>query len=64
VKVPDPVVPSRLITANEVATLEFMPTELGMPVPRALAWSAKSDNPVGCEYIIMDEAPGKPLNLV
>jgi hypothetical protein len=35
-----------------------------MPVPRVLAWSSTNDNPVGCEYIVMDEVPGDPLDLV
>lgn len=63
VKIPDPVVPPRLVTASEVATLDFLRSELDLPVPRVFAWSDSSDNPVGCEYIIMDEAHGQPLNV-
>ena len=29
-----------------------------IPVPDVLAWSSQSDNPVGAEYIIMNEVPG------
>lgn len=64
VKFPDHVVPSRLVTASEVATLDYLRTELDMHVPRVLVWSSNNDNPVGCEYIIMDEVPGEPLDMV
>ena len=61
VKVPDPLVPRRLITASEVATLEFLRAELDLPVPKVLAWSDSDDNTVGCEYIILEEAAGRDL---
>lgn len=32
-----------------------------IPVPKVLAWSADSANPVGAEYIIMEKAPGIQL---
>lgn len=64
VKIPDPVVPARFVTASEVATLEYLWTELAIPVPKVFAWSTTSDNPVGCEYIIMEEASGDALNVV
>ena len=64
VKIPDPIVPPRLVTASEVATLEFLRAEVELPVPQVFAWSDNSDNPVGCEYIVMEEASGKPLNCV
>ena len=32
-----------------------------IPVPQIYAWSARVDNPVGAEYIIMEEAPGTKL---
>lgn len=34
---------------------------LKIPVPRVHAWCADSNNPVGCEYIIMEEAQGTKL---
>ncbi len=52
-KVPDPLVPRRLVTASEVATLEFLRVELELPVPKVLAWSDSNGNTVGCEYIVM-----------
>ena len=64
VKIPDPVVAPRLVTASEVATLDFLRSELELPVPRVFSWSDSSDNPVGCEYIIMQEAQGRALNTV
>ncbi|EER39391.1 phosphotransferase enzyme family protein [Histoplasma capsulatum H143] len=51
--------PSRYTSASEVATMELV--FLQIPVPKVLAWSASSDNPVGSEYIIMEEAKGKQL---
>ncbi|PKX96841.1 uncharacterized protein P174DRAFT_428356 [Aspergillus novofumigatus IBT 16806] len=48
-------------TASEVATMEFARTVLGIPVPKVLAWSGKADNPVGSEYILMEEATGRQL---
>ena len=53
-------VPERLATASEVATMDFLRSN-GLPVPQVHAWSADSRNPVGVEYIIMQKAPGKPL---
>ena len=53
-------VPERLATASEVATMDFLRSK-GLPVPQVHAWSADSKNPVGVEYIIMQKAPGKPL---
>ena len=29
-----------------------------IPVPKVLAWSANSTNPVGAEYIVMERVPG------
>ena len=34
---------------------------LKVPTPRILTWSAKSDNPVGAEYILEERAPGERL---
>lgn len=50
-----------LTTESEVATLEFLRSK-GIPVPRIYGWSSKRHgNPVGAECIIMEKAPGKPL---
>lgn len=35
---------------------------LKIPVPKVLAWSSSSDNSVGAEYIIMEEAKGTQLS--
>ncbi|KAJ5226519.1 hypothetical protein N7468_007744 [Penicillium chermesinum] len=47
--------PAFYATASEVATMEFI------PVPRIIGWSATSNNPVGSEYIFMEEATGIQL---
>ncbi|KFY97854.1 hypothetical protein V500_01898 [Pseudogymnoascus sp. VKM F-4518 (FW-2643)] len=53
-------VPKQFTTESEVATLDFLQLK-GIPVPRVYAWSSESDNAVGTEYIIMEKAPGQPL---
>lgn len=60
-RIPNPYLPPRVSTASEVATLDFLRTELDIPVPRVLAWSSKKDQSVGAEYIIMEMAPGEEL---
>lgn len=65
VKIPNPNAgPTRHTTASEVATMEFGRTILNLPVPKVLAWSATSQNPVESEYIIMEEARGFQLHTV
>ncbi|KAK2763871.1 Phosphotransferase enzyme [Arachnomyces sp. PD_36] len=51
-------------TASEVATMEFARTVLRIPVPRVHQWNANANNPVGSEYIIMEEATGTQLESV
>ncbi|OBT77466.1 hypothetical protein VF21_05233 [Pseudogymnoascus sp. 05NY08] len=53
-------VPKHFTTESEVATLDFLQSK-GIPVPRVYTWSSKSGNAVGAEYIIMEKAPGQPL---
>ncbi|KAF7767888.1 hypothetical protein Agabi119p4_7131 [Agaricus bisporus var. burnettii] len=57
--------PLHLVTASEVATMDFLRNRLGLTqVPRVIAWSSRSDTPVGAEYIIMDVADGVELHAV
>jgi hypothetical protein len=64
-KIPHPNAGRReLTTASEVATMEFVRTVLGIPVPKVLAWSASDSNPVEAEYIIMEEASDSQLHEV
>ncbi|OJJ51154.1 hypothetical protein ASPZODRAFT_327067 [Penicilliopsis zonata CBS 506.65] len=51
-------------TASEVATMEFARDFLQIPIPKVIGWSATSSNPVGSEYIIMEEAAGTQLALL
>ncbi|KAJ6097376.1 hypothetical protein N7499_001750 [Penicillium canescens] len=53
--------PAFYTTASEVATMEFARDALQIPVPRIVGWSATSHNPVGSEYIFMEEATGSQL---
>ena len=57
--------PAHLVTASEVATMEFARKRLGFPVPRVLSWSsAQTSNLVGAEFIIMEKAPGIEVSKV
>lgn len=56
--------PSHLVTASEVATLEFAREVLKLPVPQVLTWSGANrdrTNGVGADFIIMEEVRGVPL---
>ncbi|TFK25896.1 hypothetical protein FA15DRAFT_668052 [Coprinopsis marcescibilis] len=63
-KIPYPTAgPKHLATASEVATMDFVRTELGLPVPIVRAWSSIPEStPVGAEYIMWDKIPGAPLS--
>jgi hypothetical protein len=57
--------PAHLVTASEVATMEFARMRLGLPVPRVLSWSsAKTSTAVGAEFIIMEKAPSIEVSKV
>ncbi|KAG9002364.1 Phosphotransferase enzyme [Tulasnella sp. JGI-2019a] len=54
--------PAKILTASEVATLEFCRDVLQLPVPKVLGWSANAEeNAVGAEYILMERAEGVPI---
>ncbi|KNG49901.1 duf833 domain-containing protein [Stemphylium lycopersici] len=53
--------PTGLIMASEVASMDFARTVLEIPVPKVLAWSGVVENPVGSEYMLMEEARGVRL---
>ncbi|KAI4209264.1 MAG: hypothetical protein LQ351_007804 [Letrouitia transgressa] len=48
-------------TECEVATMEFIRYSSDVPVPIAYAYDSSSDNTLGFEWILMEEARGKPL---
>jgi hypothetical protein len=52
--------PKYFATASEVATMDFLRIH-GIPVPKVYAYSAESDNEVGSEYIIMENASGRSI---
>ncbi|KAI9058591.1 hypothetical protein FKP32DRAFT_1596885 [Trametes sanguinea] len=62
-KLPFPVAgPKHLCTASEVATLDYLRTEVGIPVPIVRAWCSRAESsPVGIEYILYEKIPGVPL---
>ncbi|PGH03426.1 hypothetical protein AJ80_08674 [Polytolypa hystricis UAMH7299] len=61
-RLPHPIAgPKYYTTASEVATMDFARTVLQIPVPQVHSWNAHVDNPVGAEYIIMEEAAGTKL---
>ena len=54
--------PAHLLTASEVATLEFARTVLSLPVPKVLVWSSRADQtPVGAEFMILEKVHGTEL---
>ncbi|KAI9934488.1 hypothetical protein MW887_000102 [Aspergillus wentii] len=53
----------RCVVSSEVATLDFLRSILGLPVPTVLDWSSVS-NPVGAAYILMEKAKGRQLSEV
>ena len=53
--------PRTLLTQSEVATMDFLRTKLRFPIPKVLAWNASPNNPVGCEYMIMEQCSGEML---
>ncbi|GLA56039.1 hypothetical protein AnigIFM63604_004097, partial [Aspergillus niger] len=61
-RIPTPIAgPSHYTTASEVATMDFLRVVLGIPIPKVLAYSTSSTNPVGTEYIIMERIEGVSL---
>ncbi|PGH10605.1 hypothetical protein AJ80_07456 [Polytolypa hystricis UAMH7299] len=53
--------PRKYTTASEVAILQYVHAHTQVPVPKVLAWSSDSSNPIGAEYILMEKAPGVQL---
>ncbi|KZV84552.1 hypothetical protein EXIGLDRAFT_727045 [Exidia glandulosa HHB12029] len=63
-RIPTPMAgPAHLVTASEVATMDFLRNRLKLhQVPRVLSSSSRAaDTPVGAEYIIMDPVEGVAL---
>ncbi|KAI0354270.1 hypothetical protein OH77DRAFT_1482176 [Trametes cingulata] len=62
-KIPYPCAgPRHFCTASEVATLDFLRTELGFPVPHVRAWSSRAEQTaVGAEFIMYEKIPGIQL---
>jgi hypothetical protein len=52
----------RYTTASEVATMHYLRTKLGLPIPRVLAYSCEPRNPVESEFIIMEKVEGVSLS--
>lgn len=55
--------PPHYMTVSEVATIDFLRTQLNILVPKVFAWSSRldGDNQVGAEYIIMEKVQGESL---
>ena len=61
-RIPLPLVGNtHLVTASEVATMDFARTVLDIPVPRVHAWSSEPTD-VGADFIICEKAPGVQLD--
>ncbi|KAJ6096620.1 hypothetical protein N7486_007366 [Penicillium sp. IBT 16267x] len=50
--------PATLITASEIATIQYLQKKTNIPIPQILDWSADASNPIGSEYIITEHAGG------
>lgn len=59
--------PPQYHLANQVATMDYVRTRLGVPAPKVLAWSADTNlqtNPVGAPYILTEKPSGTCLAFV
>ncbi|KAI0761164.1 hypothetical protein BD413DRAFT_647760, partial [Trametes elegans] len=55
--------PKHYTTASEVATLDYLRTVHGFPVPHVRAWcSGAESSPVGAEFIMYERLPGRLLH--
>ncbi|KAK5014146.1 hypothetical protein LTR16_000966 [Cryomyces antarcticus] len=54
--------PRKLTTNSEVATMTYLKTFTSIPVPKILDWSDDDSNPIGAEYIIMENVAGVRLH--
>ena len=66
-RIPTPIAgPPHYMTASEVATMDFLRTQLDIPVPKVFAWASRvdGDNTVGAEYIITEKVQGESLSLL
>jgi hypothetical protein len=65
-KLPTPIAgPAHYLTASEVATMDFLRSELSLCIPRIYGWNSSVSldlNPVGAEYIIMEKIKGVELS--
>ncbi|KLO09777.1 hypothetical protein SCHPADRAFT_808487, partial [Schizopora paradoxa] len=57
--------PPHLLTASEVATLDFVRNVMDIPAPKVLAWSSRAEStPVGAEFMVLEKVDGVPLPYV
>lgn len=59
------VVPGNYVISSEVATLDFLRSELSVPVPHVYGWNTNTSpdvNPVEAEFILMEKIRGVCLN--
>ncbi|KAL4971260.1 hypothetical protein BDW66DRAFT_155831 [Aspergillus desertorum] len=50
------------LLASEVATLRYVNLHSDIPVPKVYDHSDTFDNEIGIPFILMSEAPGRPLS--
>ncbi|KAJ5491957.1 Aminoglycoside phosphotransferase [Penicillium expansum] len=50
------------LLASEAATLRYLRAHSDIPVPEVYDYCASSDNDIGIPFILMSEAPGRPLS--
>ena len=64
-RMPTPIAgPPHYVTASEVATMDFLRSQLDVPVPKVFAWASRvgGENLVNAEYIIMEKIQGESLS--
>jgi len=44
--------------------MDFVRNVLDIPVPKVIAWDAETANDAGCEFMLMEEAKGRPLGTI
>lgn len=49
-------------TTNEIATILWVSAHTSIPVPGIVAWDNSCDNPLGCEFTLMEKVQGETLS--